>query len=67
MKLSILMPVYNEAETVQNAIKRLLDVEFPCQVEFVVVDDASTDGTSEASTGMPVASVPSKPGPRVCS
>ena len=29
VKLSILMPVYNEAETVQNAIKRLLDVEFP--------------------------------------
>ena len=47
MKLSILMPVYNEAETVQNAIKRLLDVDFPCPVEFVIVDDASTDGTSQ--------------------
>ncbi len=47
MKLSILMPVYNEAETVQNAIKRLLDVNFPCPVEVVVVDDASTDGTSQ--------------------
>jgi dolichol-phosphate hexosyltransferase len=47
VKLSILMPVYNEAETVQNAIKRLLDVDFPCPVEFVVVDDASTDGTSQ--------------------
>ena len=47
MKLSILMPVYNEAETVQNAIKRLLDVNFPCPVEVVVVNDASTDGTSQ--------------------
>ena len=47
MKLSILMPVYNEAETVQNAIKRLLDVNFPCPVEVVVVDDASTDGTAQ--------------------
>ena len=47
MKLSILMPVYNEAETVQNAVKRLLDVNFPCAVEVVVVDDASTDGTSQ--------------------
>lgn len=47
MKLSILMPVYNEAETVQAAIKRVLNVSFPCQVELIVVDDASTDGTPE--------------------
>ena len=47
MKLSILMPVYNEAETVQTAIKRVLNVNFPCQVELIVVDDASVDGTSE--------------------
>jgi dolichol-phosphate hexosyltransferase len=47
VKLSILMPVYNEAETVQAAIKRVLNVNFPCQVELIVVDDASSDGTSE--------------------
>src|SRR5215471_10689344 len=47
VKLSILMPVYNEARTVQTVIKRLLDVSFPCQVEVVIVDDASTDGTAE--------------------
>lgn len=47
MKLSILMPVYNEAETVQTAIKRVLNVNFPCQIELIVVDDASTDGTAE--------------------
>jgi dolichol-phosphate hexosyltransferase len=47
MKLSILMPVYNEAQFVQSAIKAVLDVEYPCQVELVVVDDASTDGTAE--------------------
>ena len=52
MKLSILMPVYNEAGTVQNAIKRVLDVSFPCPVELVVVDDASADGTSEIIDGM---------------
>ncbi|MBV8692411.1 MAG: glycosyltransferase family 2 protein [Actinobacteria bacterium] len=46
MKLSVLVPVYDEAPTVALAIKRLLDVEFPCDVEFVVVDDGSTDGTS---------------------
>ena len=47
MKLSVLMPVYNEARTVELAAKRLLDVEFPCDVELVVVDDGSTDGTAE--------------------
>ncbi len=52
MKLSILMPVYNEAGTVQNAIKRVLDVSFPCPVELVVVDDSSKDGTSEIIDGM---------------
>ncbi len=47
VRLSILMPVYNEANTVQRAVKRVLDVSFPCPVEVVLVDDASTDGTSE--------------------
>ncbi len=45
--LSILMPVYNEARTIQRAVKRVLDVDFPCPVEVVIVDDASTDGTTE--------------------
>lgn len=52
MKLSILMPVYNEAETVQTAIKRVLEVDYPCPVELVVVDDASTDGTPEILAGI---------------
>jgi dolichol-phosphate hexosyltransferase len=47
VKLSILMPVYNEVETVESAIKRVLDVHYPCKIELVVVDDGSTDGTDE--------------------
>ena len=47
MKLSILMPVYNEVATVEAAVKRVLDVGYPCDVELVVTDDGSTDGTSE--------------------
>jgi dolichol-phosphate hexosyltransferase len=47
VKLSILMPVYNEAKTVQTVVKRVLNVSFPCEVEVVIVDDASTDGTAE--------------------
>jgi dolichol-phosphate hexosyltransferase len=45
--LSILVPVYNEAATVQRTIKRVLDVSFPCPVQVVIVDDASTDGTAQ--------------------
>jgi dolichol-phosphate hexosyltransferase len=52
VKLSILMPVYNEVETVQSAVKRLLNVAFPCPVELIIVDDASTDGTSEIIEGL---------------
>jgi glycosyltransferase involved in cell wall biosynthesis len=52
VRLSILMPVYNEATTVQRAVKRVLDVDFPCPVEVVIVDDASTDGTSEIIDGL---------------
>jgi glycosyltransferase involved in cell wall biosynthesis len=47
MKLSILMPVYNERNTLENAVKRVLDVDYPVEVELVIVDDGSTDGTRE--------------------
>jgi dolichol-phosphate hexosyltransferase len=46
VKLSILMPVFNEAETVQVVVKRVLDVPYPCDVELVIVDDGSSDGTA---------------------
>jgi glycosyltransferase involved in cell wall biosynthesis len=48
VKLSILMPVFNEEERVANAVKQALDVDYRCEVELVVVDDGSRDGTAEA-------------------
>ena len=47
MKLSILMPVYNEAPFIANAVKQALDVAYPCEIELVVVDDGSRDGTAQ--------------------
>lgn len=46
MKLSVLVPVYNEAATLNAALKRVLDVDYPCDVEVVVVNDGSADGTA---------------------
>ena len=44
-QLSILMPVYNEAATVERAIAAVLAAELPVSSELIVVDDGSTDGT----------------------
>ena len=41
------MPVYNERATLTSAIKDVLNVNFPCEIELVIVDDGSTDGTRE--------------------
>src|SRR5262249_786626 len=41
------MPVYNEEARLANALKQALDVDYPCEVELVVVNDGSRDGTSE--------------------
>lgn len=48
MKLSILMPVYNEQGHVAEAVKQTLGVDYPCEVELIVVDDGSSDGTAHA-------------------
>ena len=47
MKLSILMPVYNEQDRVADAVKQALAVTYPCDVELVIVNDGSRDGTAE--------------------
>jgi dolichol-phosphate hexosyltransferase len=45
VKLTILMPAYNEERTILQAIDAVLAVQYPCPVELIVVDDGSTDGT----------------------
>ena len=47
MKLSVLMPVYNELATLESAVKEVLSVYYPCEIELIVVDDGCTDGTRE--------------------
>jgi dolichol-phosphate hexosyltransferase len=45
-QLSILMPVYNEAATVERAVRAVLDADLPVTTEVVIVDDGSTDGSA---------------------
>jgi glycosyltransferase involved in cell wall biosynthesis len=45
VKLSILMPVFNEVAVIEAAVKRVLDVPYPVEAELIIVDDGSTDGT----------------------
>ena len=49
--LSILMPVYNERERVEQAIAEVLQTQLPTEFELIVVDDGSTDGTREILRG----------------
>lgn len=46
-KISIIIPVYNEKNTIMNLIKRVCLVDLPVDKEVIVVDDGSTDGTKE--------------------
>ena len=45
--LTVLMPVYNEARTVERAIASVLDADGLPERELIVVDDGSTDGSAE--------------------
>ena len=45
MKLSVVIPVYNEIATIEEILNRVKSV--PLEKEIIVVEDASTDGTRE--------------------
>jgi len=48
MQLSVIIPAYNEKETIELIIRRVLEVDLgDVSHEVVVVDDGSTDGTVE--------------------
>lgn len=46
-KLSVLMPVYNEIRTLRTIVGRVLSAPIELEIELVIVDDGSTDGSRE--------------------
>ena len=48
MKLSVIMPVYNERQTIREIVRRVLATKLPTlDRELLIVDDGSTDGTRD--------------------
>ena len=45
--LSIVIPIYNEAGTWQELLRRVEKAQLPLQKQIILVDDCSTDGTAD--------------------
>ena len=64
MLLSVVIPVYNEKNTLFELVGRVMSVELDMQREIILVDDGSTDGTRELYTlaeAGPLKATPSTP------
>jgi glycosyltransferase involved in cell wall biosynthesis len=47
MKLSVVIPIYNERATLRQLVNRVLSVTVPFELELLCVDDGSTDSSRE--------------------
>lgn len=45
--LSVCMPVYNERNTIEEIVEKVLAVDVPLDIHLVITDDASTDGSDK--------------------
>jgi len=50
LKLSVVMPVYNEKDTIRNVLEKVM--KSPIEKEIIIVDDGSNDGTREVLNSM---------------
>ncbi len=47
MKVSIIIPVYNEISTIEEIVNKVIDVPLNLDKEIIIIDDASNDGTRD--------------------
>jgi glycosyltransferase involved in cell wall biosynthesis len=47
MKLSVIVPCYNEAKTIETVLENIKNVSLEIDKEIIIIDDCSTDGTRE--------------------
>jgi cellulose synthase/poly-beta-1,6-N-acetylglucosamine synthase-like glycosyltransferase len=47
MKLSLVVPVYNEAQHLREVVPFLYSTKLPIDCEWIFIDDKSTDGSAE--------------------
>ena len=47
MKISIVIPCFNEVNTIETVLKKVAEIELGAKKEIIIVDDFSTDGTRE--------------------
>ncbi len=52
-KISILIPVYNEKESLPEILKQVENVDFELEKEIILIDDYSTDGTRDLYASLP--------------
>lgn len=52
-KLTILIPVYNEKDSLLEILKQVESVDFDMEKEIILIDDYSTDGTKELYKSLP--------------
>ncbi len=65
-RLSVLMPVYNEVWTLREIVARVLTAPVPLELELVIVDDCSTDGSWDLIEGLAATDPRIKPLRHVC-
>jgi len=54
LKVSVIVPAYNEEETIDKCLSALLHQDYPGEIEIIVVNDGSVDQTADRASKYPV-------------